>query len=831
MKAVVMAGGSGSRLRPLTVGRPKPMVPLINQPVMAHIRDLLKRHGITEMVCTVQYMADIIRGYFGEGQDSGMKIVYSEEESPLGTAGSVKLAEQYLDDTFLVISGDAVTDFDLTAIVDFHKRVGAIATLTLYRVPNPLEYGVIIIDDEGRIQEFQEKPSWGEVISDTVNTGIYVLEPEVLNHIPSGESFDFSKDLFPILLRRGDPMYGYVASGYWCDVGNISEYIRATSDVLHAKANVEELGKSIGGGITTGQDVDIAPDAQLYGPVFLGQGVQIKGGVIVRGPTVIRDFTIVDNHAHIDRSIIWRNSYIGEGAQVHGAVICRQCSIKSKAALFEGVVLGDHSSVGKGAVIHSNVKIWPEKEIEEGATVKSSVIWGAQGRKVLFSRFGVTGLVNIDLTPESAAKLGAAFAATLPKGAKVTVNRDINRSARMIKRGMIAGLPSASIHPQDLRCVPIPVARYITRISDCEAGIHVRISPYDARVVDIRFFDKNGMNLSKSTERSIERTYFREDYRRAFLDEVGVISYAPEVVERYKEGFLRAVDVAAIREAGFNIVVDYAHAPTSLVLPSILAQLGCHVVGLNAQMDEAKLSILKEEFDEGCKQLALICNALASDLAVRLDVGGEKVFAAVNDRRDRLDDVTVCAAVADLALRARRGGTVAVPVNMPRVFEEIAARHGGHILRTKVDLQALMTGATQEGIIMAGDGTGNFIFPEFQPAVDGLFAVAKILELLATQRATFAGVVNGLPAFFTAQHTIPCAWDAKGTVMRRLNERFRDQEEKQIDGVRITLGDDWVLILPDPDQPVLHVFAESRSQRQASDLADQYASLVEELRG
>jgi len=243
MKAVVMAGGSGARLRPLTINRPKPMVPLVNKPVIGHILDLLKRHGINEVVVTLQYMAESIQDYLGDGQSMDMNIRYSVEESPLGTAGSVKQAQEYLDETFIVISGDAVTDIDLGAVIAYHKAKQALATITLYHVPNPLEYGVVITDGEGRIQQFQEKPSWGEVISDTVNTGIYVLEPEVLNYFEPGVSFDFSKDLFPILLSRGDPMYGYVADGYWCDVGNINEYTRASNDVLEGRVRVEPLGE------------------------------------------------------------------------------------------------------------------------------------------------------------------------------------------------------------------------------------------------------------------------------------------------------------------------------------------------------------------------------------------------------------------------------------------------------------------------------------------------------------------------------------------------------------------------------------------------------------
>src|SRR5574341_1395222 len=276
MKAVVMAGGEGSRLRPLTINRPKPMVPIVNRPVMGHIIELLKRHNINEIVATLQYRADDLQNYFGDGSNVGVAINYTVEPRPLGTAGSVKFAEKFLsrDEPFLIISGDALTDLNLSEIVDFHKRVGALITITLYRVPDPSEYGVIIVDGQGRIERFLEKPSPGQVISDTVNTGIYVISPEVLDEIESGEPFDFSKDLFPRLLTRGAPLYGFIANGYWCDVGNIAEYFRATGDLLQHHVNVGEIGQNIGNDIYVEEDVDIAPDAQLFGPIFLGRGTR-----------------------------------------------------------------------------------------------------------------------------------------------------------------------------------------------------------------------------------------------------------------------------------------------------------------------------------------------------------------------------------------------------------------------------------------------------------------------------------------------------------------------------------------------------------------------------
>jgi mannose-1-phosphate guanylyltransferase/phosphomannomutase len=831
MKAVVMAGGAGSRLRPLTINRPKPMVPMVHKPVIGHILDLLKRHGITEVVITLQFMPEAIQDYFGDGKSLGMTIHYSIEETPLGTAGSVKQAEHLLDDTFIVISGDAVTDFDLTAIIEYHRAKQAKATLVLYHVPNPLEYGVVIVDEQGRIQQFLEKPSWGEVISDTANTGIYVLEPEVLRYFEPETPFDFSKDLFPIMLAKGDPMYGYVSEGYWCDVGNLAEYMRATADILLQRVKVEPIGEHLGGEVWVGEGVEIAPDAQLYGPVFLGNGVKVKQGVIIHGPTVVRDYTVIDRYAHLDRSIIWRNSYIGESVEIRGAIIARQTSVKRKSVVFEGAVIADSSVVGEGAVIHPGVKIWPGKEVEAGATVNTSIIWGAQGRHVLFGRYGVTGLVNVDLTPELAARLGATFGATLPKGSVVTINRDPHRSPRMLKRGIISGLPSSGVSVLDLRELPIPVARYYTRYSPAAGGVHVRLSPYDNRVVDIKFFDQNGQDLGRDEERSMERVFFREDWRRVYLDEIGTIDYADHVIEQYTAAFMAATDAEAIRAANPYIAVDFANAPTSRVLAPILTRLKCQVVALNEAVDENKMSIPTQEFQSSLQQLAKICEALRPAMGVRLDVGGERVFVA-DGAGQVVKGTALAAALAMMALRAHDGGIIAVPVSMPAVFDKLAAQYGGSVIRTRMTMRGLMEAANKPGVILAADGNGSFMWPQFQPVVDGMMTVAKLLEFVTVQQTDLAQVIAGLPTYHVAQGSVTCPWESKGVVMRLLNQQYKGRLGAQIDGVRINLSDDeWVLVLPDPDQPLFHIFAEAASDEQSEGIVSRYQRIVEGFQG
>ncbi|MHB9090101.1 MAG: GlgC family sugar phosphate nucleotidyltransferase, partial [Chloroflexota bacterium] len=601
--------------------------------------------------------------------------------------------------------------------------------------------------------------------------------------------------------------------------------------LLNGQTKLDAVGKHIGGGIYVEGDVEIAPDATLYGPIYLGQGAKIKGGVIVHGPSVIREYAIIDSHAHIDRSIIWRNSYIGERAEIRGAIVCRQCSVKSRVLIFEGAVLGDQTVVNEGAIIQPQVKIWPNKEIETGATVSSSIIWGSQGRRALFGRWGISGLANVDITPEFGARMGAAYGATLPRGGKVTINRDPHRTPRMIKRAIISGLPSAGVDVVDIKSLPIPVARYITRVTDAVGGVHVRLSPYDNRVVDIKFFDSRGLDIDKNAERKIENTYFREDYRRAYLDEVGTISENPQLSERYSRDFLAGIDVDKVRQEArqFSLVLDYAHSTGSYILPPLLNELGVNVVALNGSVDETKLSVTTDEFDAGMRQLATICGGLHTTMGVRLDVGSEKVFL-VTGRGEVVPGWKALGALAELVLRAHPGGAIAVPVTAPNIFDQIASRLGGTVIRTRATWQALMsTAAGRSDMVLAGDGEGGVIFPRFQPVMDGLFTVAKTLELLAANGGKLEDAVAEVPDYHMARTRVPCPWEVKGQVMRMLNEQYHGSGVHRIDGVRIDMDQEWVLVLPDPDRPLFHIITEARTREGAQALLDKYAALVDSL--
>src|SRR3954462_5632413 len=341
-----MAGGEGTRLRPLTSNQPKPMVPICGKPCMEHIVELLAKHGFDSVIVTLAFLPQAIRGYFGTGEALGIDIGYSVEESPLGTAGSVRLAAPELDDTFLVISGDALCDIDLSKIVEFHKEKGAAVTIGLKSVDNPLEFGIVVTDEEGRVERFLEKPSWGQVFSDTINTGIYVLEPEGLKHVPADRPYDFSKELFPYLLEMGRPLYGHVLDGYWQDIGNLDQYRQANFDALEEKARLNIPGIRIRGNVWLGEGVEIADLDQVEGPALIGNYTRIAPDATVGPYSVLSNSVTLRERARTTRSVVDASTHIGRSALIEGAILGRSCDIRAHVRIHEGVAVGDEVTIG-----------------------------------------------------------------------------------------------------------------------------------------------------------------------------------------------------------------------------------------------------------------------------------------------------------------------------------------------------------------------------------------------------------------------------------------------------------------------------------------------------
>ena len=810
MRAVLMAGGSGTRLRPLTCDLPKPMVPVLNRPIAEHIINLLKRHNITEIIATLHYLPDVMRDYFQDGSEFGVQMTYAvEEDQPLGTSGCVKNIAELLDSTFLVISGDSITDFNLTEAIRYHKQKQSKATLILTHVPDPMEFGVVITDKDGRIRRFLEKPSSGEIFSDTVNTGTYILEPEVLDYLRENEESDFSKDLFPLLIEKDEPMYGFIAEGYWCDVGHLDAYRDAQYDGLHKKVKLEFPYEERSPGLWIGQNTYIDPTANIETPVLIGNNCRIGPRVQIDGGSVIGDNVTIAADADIKRPVIWNGAIIGEEAHLRACVAARGVRVDRRAHVLEGAVVGPLSSVGEEAQVSPNVRVWPSKKIEAGATLNINLIWGQSAQRNLFGQRGVSGLANIDITPEFAVKLGAAYGSTLKPGSSVTVSRDQRSISRMVSRSLIAGLMSVGVHIHNLEATAIPLARAIIPTLSVAGGIHVRLHPERADSMLIEFFDEKGINISKPREKKIEGAYFKEDFRRAQIQEIGNMAYPSQVLELYNNAYESNLNTQAIYHSRAKVVIDYVYAVAGAVLPQLLAKYGCDAVVLNASLNQTPPG--NEERENLLLQLGHVVEALRANFGVQVAANGEQLIL-VDEAGNLIRGENLTAVMVDMMLTGNPRSTVVVPVHCSGAVEQIARRHDGKVVRTKANPTALMEACqAYPNVAIGGSGEMGFIFPQLHPGFDAMFCIGKLIEMLTLQERSLAHIRSEIPRVAHRQYSLRCPWTVKGALMRHLVEIHPAENLELIDGVKIfdRGSDSWVLVLPDAGEPLVHIFANS----------------------
>jgi len=818
-----MAGGEGSRLRPLTSNTPKPMLPVANRPMMEHIVTLCRMHGFDDIVVTVAYLADVIRNHFDDGSDFDVSMRYAVEDAPLGTAGSVGNARGHLDETFLVISGDALCDLDLAAVVDAHKARGAMATIVLYRAENPLEFGIVITREDGTIERFLEKPTWGQVFSDTVNTGIYVLEPEIFDFIPVGEASDFSQDVFPALLEKDIPILGHVAEGYWEDVGNIEAFAKAHRDVLDGRVDVEIGGFEISDGVWIGTDTELPASARIDAPALIGDNCRIGEGVQLRDYAVLGDNVVVGADSEVTRSIVFDNAFCDRGVKVVGTIVGKGADLRDGVRTEPGVVVGDGAAVGKRARLNQAVKVYPFKSVEPGAIVNTSVVWETRAQRNLFGRRGVSGLANVDITPQLAVRLAMAYGSTLKRGQLVSMSRDASRSARAVKRAFTAGLNATGVNVDDLEIAPVPVTRFTARQN--AGGVTFRTAPSDPQTIEIRFFGPDGTDLPEGAQRKVERNFAREDFRRALADEIGDIYYPPRTWDFYANALFGCVDVDAIRRRGFKVVVDYSFGTSSVTMPSLLERLGVDVLATNPYTAEPSQRTTAN--DPG--RLGDLVRTSGSDFGLRFDADGERADL-VDDRGRTLAWSTVTLIYVRLFCERHPGSRIGLPVSTTSQAERTAAAAGGSILWTQTSTAGLVT-AAREGVALA-IGDAGLVLPELMPApsADAQFLVT--LDLLAGHAGRLSEIVDSLPPRHVVSESVPTPWERKGTVMRTLVETHDPAKLDLVDGVKVHTDDrSWVLVLPDPDEPLCHLWAEGPDDAAARDLAGEYRRRITEIAG
>ncbi|MEP7026534.1 MAG: sugar phosphate nucleotidyltransferase, partial [Actinomycetota bacterium] len=634
---------------------------------------------------------------------------------------------------------------NLTEMVRYHRANGALVTVGLTRVPNPLEFGIVIADEEGRIQRFLEKPTWGQVFSDTVNTGIYVMEPEVLAEVPSGEAVDWSGDVFPRLLEQGAPLFGWIADGYWEDVGSHESYLKAQADVLSGRVEVDIAGFEVSPGMWVAEGAELDPEAILSGPLCIGEYAKIEAGAQLREFTVIGNNVVVKEGAFLHRAVVHNNVYVGQGATLRGCVIGKNTDVMASARIEEAAVVGDECLIEPEAYLSAGVKVYPFKTIEAGAVVNSSVIWESRGQRTLFGPRGVSGLVNVEITPELCVRLASAYATTLKKGSVVTTSRDVSRAARALKRAVHSALNASAINVADLEAQPLPVARFETARGDCSAGIALRTTAGHPESIDIIFLDNHGAEVSQAVRRKIERVFSRQEYRRAFPGEIAELAYPPRVRESYAHELLRCVDMTGVNDAGMKVVVDCAGGTVSLILPVLLGRIGVDVLTVNNRLDERIPTQSLAQTRAGMQRLADLVASSRADFGVRFDPVGERI-TLVDDKGGMISDDRALLVVLDLIAAERRSGRVVLPVTTTRVAEQVSRFHHVTVDRTTTSLDGLAGMTAGDDVIFAADGRGGFVVPEFSRTIDGIAAFVRLLGLVARTRLTLSQIDARIPA-------------------------------------------------------------------------------------
>lgn len=816
MKAVIMAGGEGTRLRPLTCNRPKPMVPVVNKPVMEHIIALLKKHGLTDIAVTLQYMPEVIKDYFDDGSEFGVNLQYYVEKTPLGTAGSVKNAEEFLDDTFVVISGDALTDIDLSEAIDFHFSKNSMATLVLKKVDIPLEYGVVVTDGKGLITRFLEKPSWSEVFSDTANTGIYILSPEIFKYYKKDEIFDFSKDLFPILLKEKRPMYGFVTEDYWCDIGDLAAYNQSHRDILDGNVRIGIPGKEIKKGVWV-DGAEIEEEVSIQGPCIIGKGTRIKKGCAIGSYSVIGENNIIGERSGIKRSILWKNCAMDKNVQLRGAVLCNKVHFRDNTSAFEQSVIGDDTIVRENAIIKPNIKIWPDKVIESGVEVNSNLVWGSKFTRTIFGNRGVVGEINVDITPEYASKLGAAYGAAYGGKARIGISCDDTNAAKMLKISFIAGLLSSSMEVLDLGTMLLPITRSAVRFYKVDGGIHISTSTLDGARLFVDFLDKNGSNITRGLERKIESAFIREDFSRCEGDCIREIIKMPDFTKFYLRNIINSIKSKRIE---YKIALNSGSSLITNAMTELLSEIGCNVATGNLKIYNPR-PLRQNRNPNDLQSLANQVKMGSFDMGVSIEGTSEKLLLIDNKGRIVTEDMFI-ALVSLIFFKTVQGCTVVVPISASQVVDKLAGENNGRVIRSKTSPQDIM------GKLL-GNEIKEEMLDQFTMHFDAMAGLVKILDFMNTHNYRLSDLVDMIPDFHIDKREVECPWDAKGRVIRQIIQETDGGSVETLEGVKVYQENGWVLVLPDAEQPLCKVISESYSAEYAEELTNIYVNKVREI--
>ncbi|NLY18443.1 MAG: NTP transferase domain-containing protein [Clostridiaceae bacterium] len=832
MKALILAGGKGTRLRPLTCRIPKPMIPVVNRPLLEHTILLLKKHGIKEIGITMMYMPKEIENYFKDGSNWGVKLSYFMENQPLGTAGSILNSASFLDEPFLVMCGDCVTNMNLNEAAAFHFERKALATMVLTKAKNPHSFGIALTDSNDYITGFREKPCKRDILSDTINTGVYVMNPEVLELIEPGKPFDLSRDLFPRLIKEKLPLLGYSTYCYWSDVGSPESYLKTNWDMLDQKlipcmpepdhsqnisgrnAGTGEISRSGAGEFSTSQDIFVGkgtviePDAVINGPCVIGNNCYIGHNAVIDSYTVIGDNCIIEDHVSIKRSLLLSNCAIGRGSELRGSILGNNVRLMQYVLSYENTVIGNECVVHERSVIKPNIRIWPDKTIESLSLIDRNIVWAAKHNPSLFVNGLVSGIINVDITPEFATRLGASYGSVLGGGSSVIVSSDRKPTSKLFKYAFISGLMSVGVIVLNPGDVPTPLSRQAVLFHNAKGGVHIRRSSESIDRLEINIFDSNGANIDNNMERNIEYAFYREDFLRCRAGSVLDISPVNNFYVSYMQNLSKRVDLNCIKENPLKVFIISNCEDMLLFIRNVFSDLNIETYG----------EMLVEHFeDNNINNLAQCMNA---DVTAYIDCNGERLVL-FDSRGNIIEDNLFFLLSSFILFKSVPGCLVKAPVNMTFVLEKMAQRYGGHVKRTKISRHHLLREIMNSDIY---SGTIN----QYMIQYDAVASLIKILEFLSVNKTTVDNLLEFIPSYYLKHAKILCPNELTGKIMRTV---FSDNSSHVmlLDGIKIDFHNSWIIIIPDGHNPFIHIYAEGCTEKEADCLLQKYSSEIKRL--
>ncbi len=803
MKSVIMAGGEGKRLRPLTCDRPKPMVYVANRPIMEHIINLLNKHNIQDIAVTLQYMPEIIKSYFESGDKFGVNLKYYIEEEPLGTAGSVKNVQDFLDETFIVISGDVLTDIDISKALDFHKSKGSIATIILKNVEIPLEYGVVVTDEDGRIQNFLEKPNWREVFSDTVNTGIYILEPDIFNYIDDGCFLDFGKDIFPKLLEQNIPLYGYVTKDYWCDIGDLTSYRHAHKDILNRNVSVKISGNEIAPNVWVGENVEINKNSTIKSPCIIGNNVKINSGVVIGEHTVLGDYNFIGKNSTIKQSVVWNSTILSNNVSLRGCVIANNTQLNNNVSIYEGSIIGNNCEILEYAIIKPDIKVWPNKKIDSSSILSEHLIWGTKYTKNIFGNRGI----NLKPTPENMTKIGLSFGSLTGGKGKIGIASNNSDISKLLKMAFSSGVISTGTEVFDFGDILKPMLRLAIRFYKLDGGIYIK--DVDKSTTNIEIFNQDGCNIETNFERKIENIYNQEEFLRCDCDVIKPIVKINDYSMFYVMDIINNIKIT---DACFNIAVNTSSDMVRKVLSKIFSYMKCNVRFIDIKNLEEYAEYKQNVFPS-------FVRVGKFDLGFEIEDTGENL--KVVDSRGRVIDKDKYQILVILMQLIKGTKTVIAPNTVSSVVDEMAKKYGGKIKRSKSSVSALMKEMYQKD--------DPELLNQFGMYFDAVFAIINILEFMKQNNYTSDFLYDIIPQFYMNEIEVECDKKDKGKIIKELIKDNKDGNLETKEGVKIYTKEGWVLILPSIEKSSIGIISEGFNSEVAKEICVEFENKVKKI--